>query len=112
MAKPKLINASNYLVTAESENKTRYLQNKSTGYMTGRSIKARPSDGTRNLRATRDIEIDGKQGIGKNDFHAGQILGRMKKGETKPERIEVTNHYKKINGKQVFVGHHIRKIHK
>lgn len=111
LKKPKLISAKNYLVTAES-NQTRFLQNKQSGQMLGRSTKARPSDGTRNLRATRDIEIDGKPGIGENDFHAGQILGRMKKGESKPSRIEVTNHYKKVNGKQVFVGHFIRKVHK
>lgn len=111
LKKAKFVSAKNYLVTAEME-KTKFTQNKNTGQMTGRTTKAKGTDGTRNLRARNDIEIDGKPGISDNDFHAGQILGRMKKGESKPDRIEVTSHYKKVNGKQVFIGHHIRKIHK
>jgi hypothetical protein len=106
----KLISAKDYFVTAESENKTKFLQNKKTGRMIGRTV-GKPSDGLKNLRARHDIDLDGKAGIGEQDIHGGSILGRLKKGESKPDRIEVENHYKKVNGKNVFVSHHIRKIH-
>ena len=107
MKKPKLINASNYMVTAEQANKTRFIQDKSSGRMRGRTIKTRNPDMTRNIRFTKDVELDGKPGIGRRDIKKGQIGGRLKEGESKPSKIEVTNHYR--NGK--FVGHHIRKIH-
>lgn len=107
LVKPKLVSAKNYMITAEQEHKTKFTQNARTGQMTGRTTKSRYNDGTRNIRAKGDIEVDGKPGIGERDFHGGQILGRLKKGESKPSKIEVTSHYRK--GK--FVGHHIRKIH-
>lgn len=105
--KGKLINPNKYLVTAE-QNQTHYKQNKSSGQMTGRTV-SNNGDNTRNIRAKGDIEVDGKPGIGKNDFHGGQILGRLKRGETKPSQIEVTSYYDKEGG---FTKHHIRKIHK
>lgn len=108
LVKGKLINPNKYLVTAESESKTRYRQDPKTGYMIGRRTGVSNSDMTRNIRAKSDIEVDGKPGIGNQDFRAGQILGRLGKGESKPSKIEVTSHYR--NGK--FVSHHIRKIHK
>ena len=104
--KPKFVSAKNYMVTAEN-NKTRFTQNTKTGRMTGRKNNSN-SDGTRNLRFTKDIEIDGKPGIGNNDIHAGQIGGRLKRGENKPDSIQVTNHYR--NGK--YIGHSVRKIHR
>jgi len=106
LVKGKLINPNKYLVTAE-QNQTRFKIDKSTGQMRGRSV-SNNGDNTRNIRAKQDIEIDGKPGIGKNDFHAGQILGRLSRGESKPDKIEVTSHYR--DGK--FVGHYVKKIHK
>lgn len=110
LIKPKLINAKDLMVTAESEHKTKFKQNKITGQMLGRGY-SRIGDGTKNLRAKHNIEIDGKPGIGEQDIGGGQLLARLRKGESKPSKIEVTNHYKKVNGKNVFVGHHIRKLH-
>jgi hypothetical protein len=79
------------------------------GLMMGRKVPSdnQKSDTTRNLRAGQDIEIDGKPGIGSNDIHNGQIMGRLKKGESKPKSVGVSKHYRK--GK--FIGYHIRKIH-
>lgn len=106
LIKPKLVSAKNFMVSAETENKTRFIQNKKNGRMTGRVV-SKNHDGTRNLRFTKDVELDGKPGIGNNDIHRGQIGGRLKKGESKPTSVQVTNHYR--NGK--YIGHSIRKLH-
>ena len=108
LQKGKLINPNKYLVTAEAESKTRFKQNPRTGQMIGRRSGVSNSDMTRNIRAKEDIEIDGKPGISNRDFRAGQILGRLGKGESKPSQIQVTSHYRDGH----YVGHSVRKLHK
>lgn len=105
LVKGKLINPNKYLITAE-QNQTRGTRNPKTGQMTGRT-NTQKGDGTRNIRARQDIDIDGKPGIGKQDIHGGQIMGRLARGESKPTKIRVESHYR--NGK--YVGHYIRKVH-
>lgn len=108
IVKPRLIDSSKFLITAEKERKTKFKQDKKTGLMLGRSSSSNiQGDGTRNIRFKQDIDINRDGKIDDRDVRGGQIGGRIAAGERKPEKIEVVNHYRK--GK--FVGHHFRKIH-
>jgi hypothetical protein len=102
------IGPSVYVVTPERIKKTRAIQ-VAGGLMAGRTSSTKGvGDRTRIIRAKRDINVDGKPGIGRQDIHDGQVLGRLKQGEKSPSSIEITPYFRR--GK--FVDRHIRKIHR
>lgn len=93
-----VIPSSNYQVSRERRKHTRFLMNRQSGQMVGRTVvPVNRSDRTGVIRMKRpyDVNRDGDTND-KMDLQKGQIIGRVSRGSyAKPKRVTILRHWNK-----------------